>query len=135
MWPLSLKASLTMIGTAVAIIAGLLTIANQAQIAEPWWIASRSFVRDQVAEQQKFIRVQIGPLEQRQIAQEINQLRAAKDNSRDKIFDLDVLEKKDALPMDVVRNIDKQKQELQDRIEGINTRLQQLEAERNKPHN
>ncbi|HEY6021660.1 MAG TPA: hypothetical protein VIY48_17860 [Candidatus Paceibacterota bacterium] len=66
-WWNSRKGKLGMIATIIAVVAGSLTIANQAQIAEPHWLATRSFVRDYLTTAQQGLTAQQNRVESRQI--------------------------------------------------------------------
>jgi hypothetical protein len=126
----TLKTRLTIIGTSIAILGGIFTVINQADLAEGHWFATRLFVREQVKEQRDFLTNQLKPLEQRQISSELVQIGAALDGARDKKFDLDVMLTRGDIQVDVRHQIEKQRQDLQDRIDGLTTRRTQLREER-----
>ena len=127
----SLKTKITIVGTAITIIGGTFTVINQADLAEGHWFATRGFVRTEVTQQRSFLKSQLVPLEQRQISQELNQVGNAIDTARDKQFDLKVLSDRNDLSPEIKKNVEHQKQDLQDRIDALTSRRIQLRQERN----
>lgn len=128
---LTWKAKLGTIATGVAIVGGLLTVMNQAQVAEPHWLATRGFVRE--ADMSRKVQIDRG-LNGGTIRS--NTLEAAiingrRDAARNSIVSLKLLLQKDgSISSDYRTMIEQQLSELDDKIRQIDRRLDILRQER-----
>lgn len=125
------KGRIAMMAGIAAMTASILTVINQANVAEPLWLATRSFVREQVDGQRIYLKTQLDPIQRRQIQQELSQLKSSRDNNRDKLFDLTIMQKREGITPEIDRNIEYQKQQLQDRIQAITDKINQLQHDEN----
>lgn len=111
-----------MIATAVAILAGSLTIANQADIAEPHWIATRSFVRESIITAQQALAVQQSNVEKRQITTQIYLAKSERSRIENEISNKQVLLSQNPNMPDGIKSA------IQEQIRSLNADLESTKA-------
>jgi len=115
------------LATAVAMVGGALGIANQADIAEPHWIATRSFVRDMVAQANSKI-------ESRQLQTQIYLARSERSRLENELANKQVLlTQNPTMPQEVRRAIEDQIRTLNRDLEAAKSALEDLRREQRRP--
>jgi len=122
------KKRLGLIGTAVAVVAGSLTVLNQAEVAESHWIATRSFVRDNLKLQRDERIVQYDSLKQSQHRTELFLAQSERRRIRSAISEKNsLLQDNGSIPPQVRASIQQQITDLQSDLDRVNDALQRLQ--------
>ena len=128
---LAFSKRLTLYATTItAVLAAVIAVANALSAGEPYWLASRDFVRTQVAVAAGQIDHTQQQLKTRQVRTEVQILQGRIEQTRAKISDRELLiEKPEGAPPEYKRLVTQQVEEFKDQIKLLESQLDDLRRE------
>jgi len=123
---------ITIIAVAISsVVAASIAVANVLQAGEPHWIATRSFVRETVAEVQAKSTLAQKKLEQQQIQTEVQVLQSRIEAIKSKISDRELLLQKQEGPAEYRQLVQEQINGYKDALDRLGKQLEQIRPKMN----
>lgn len=128
---LAVSRRLTVFATTItAVFAAVIAVANALNAGEPYWLASRDFVRSQVAVAVDQVDRTQQQLKTRQVQTELQILQGRIEQTRAKIADRELLvQKPEGAPPEYKRLITQQVDEFKDQLKILDSQLDDLRRE------
>ena len=128
---LAFSKRLTLYATTItAVLAAVLAVANALSAGEPYWLASRDFVRVQVSTATSQIERSQQQMKTRQVQTEVQIIQGRIEQTRAKISDRELLiEKPEGAPPEYKRLITQQVDDFKDQVKLLESQLDDLRRE------
>ena len=128
---LAVSKRLTIYATTItAVLAAVIAVANALSAGEPYWVASREFVRSQVANAADLIDRNQQQLRSRQVRTEVQILQGRIEQTKAKISDRELLlQKPEEAPPEYKRLVIQQVDDFKDQIKSLEYQLDGLRRE------
>lgn len=128
---LAFSKRLTLYATTItAVLAAIIAVANALSAGEPYWLASRDFVRAQVSTATSQIERSQQQMKTRQVQTEVQIIQGRIEQTRAKISDRELLiEKPEGAPPEYKRLITQQVDDFKDQVKLLESQLDDLRRE------
>ena len=127
----TLKRFVWIAGAIGTIATAAIAVANAARLAEPYWIATRGFVVDEIADARFKVSSEVTRLEQRQIETQLSIAKSARRNIQNEIANKQlIIQQNPSMPATVRSLIDEQIRNLLDDLDSTKDTIEGLNKER-----
>ena len=119
-----------LLGTFAGITTSIVVILNATSAAEPYWLAHREFVREQITKTSTRMAQDLGKVELRQISTQLQMAKTSRRDIQSKIEDKQLLvQQNPTLPSGVRDTINEQVKSLKEEYEEISETISNLQRE------
>ncbi len=127
---ISFRKMAVLLGIIAGVLTAIMTILNVTSSAEPYWLAHREFVREQITRASLKMANDVGKVESRQISTQLQMAKATRRDIQGKIEDKQILLTQNAtLPQAVRDAINDQIRSLKEEYEDISSTISDLTRE------
>lgn len=127
---ISPRKTTAVLGLVAGAVASLMVILNATSSAEPYWLAHREFVREQISKTSLKITADVSKVESRQISTQLQMAKTSRRDIQSKIEDKQLLlQQNPVLPQGVRDTINDQLRSLKEEYEDISSTITNLQRE------